>query len=278
MKCELTDQMLLSLFSGWDRKHLNQLYDERQKSGSRVPMEDHIDALVKDAEALCTILGLDDTYPEQLVTNFMLGKVTETTFRKIMVPHQNFTDQRIDGVILEMVSIPAHRPLWVGKYPVTQAQWKAVTGTNPSRFKGDNLPVESVSWDDAKEFCKKLSAMTGQEYRLPTEDEWEYACRAGSTGEYCFGEDASLLKDYAWYSANSGDETHPVGQKKPNAWGLYDMHGNVWEWCDGESTRKGLRGGSWFSNGVNCRSAVRYYVRPVTRNGYRGFRVVIGAR
>ncbi|HEY7545724.1 MAG TPA: bifunctional serine/threonine-protein kinase/formylglycine-generating enzyme family protein, partial [Blastocatellia bacterium] len=127
---------------------------------------------------------------------------------------------------------PAHkvrisRPFEMGKYEVTQAQWEAVMGNNPSNFKGANLPVENVSWNDAQEFIQKLNARNdGYVYRLPTEAEWEYACRAGSTGDY-----AGNLDEMAWHGSNSASKTHSVGQKKPNAWGLHDMHGNVWEWC-----------------------------------------------
>lgn len=124
------------------------------------------------------------------------------------------------------------RPFHMGKYEVTRAQWKAVMGTNPSQFKGEaDRPVESVSWDECQEFCVKLSAKCGRKVRLPTEAEWEYACRAGSKGKYCFGNSDAGLDAYAWYNGNSGRETHPVGRKKPNVWGLYDMHGNVFEWC-----------------------------------------------
>ncbi|MEA5479483.1 SUMF1/EgtB/PvdO family nonheme iron enzyme [Pseudanabaena galeata UHCC 0370] len=123
---------------------------------------------------------------------------------------------------------------YMGKYQVTQAQWQVIMGNNPSHFKGffknnSQNPVESVSWNDAQEFCKKLSQKTGREFRLPSEAEWEYACRAGTNTAYSFGDNASLLGEYAWYSDNSGSKTHPVGQKKPNPWGVYDMHGNVWE-------------------------------------------------
>ncbi len=124
------------------------------------------------------------------------------------------------------------RPFYLGKYLVTQEQWIAVMGSNPSLFKGIKNPVEMVSWDDCQQFLAKLNAKSGPgggRFQLPNEAQWEYACRAGSTTRYCFGDDASGLRDYAWYSANSRDTTHPVGEKKPNAWGLYDMHGNVCE-------------------------------------------------
>jgi formylglycine-generating enzyme required for sulfatase activity len=196
---------------------------------------------------------------------------------------------------------PPHRvgvsPFAIGKYQVTQAQWKAVMGNNPSKFQGDALPVERVSWEEAKAFCEKLSEMTGNEYRLPTEAEWEYAARAGSTGEYCFGDDERLLGDYAWYRENSDKKTHPVGQKTPNAFGLYDMHGNVWEWCSdwyGEDYYKELekggvaidprgpsagsyrvnRGGGWDDIAVICRSAYRISDAPGFRYDDLGFRLV----
>lgn len=123
------------------------------------------------------------------------------------------------------------RPFHIGRFPVTQAQWEAVMGRNPSAFPGADRPVEQVSADDCTEFIRRLNATGGGTFRLPTEAEWEYACRAGSSARFCFGDDERLLDDYAWTSANSGGETHPVGLKRPNAWGLHDVHGNVWEWC-----------------------------------------------
>ena len=186
------------------------------------------------------------------------------------------------------------KPFYMGVTEVTQAQYEAVMGTNPSHFKGATNPVEMVSWNDATEFCKKLSEKTGQTVRLPTEAEWEYACRAGSKTRFSFGDADEGLGDYAWYNANSGNTTHPVGQKKPNAWGLYDMHGNVWEWCadwfgdypkgavtDPRVRRpvqmRVLRGGSWYGDAGECRSGYRSWTTPIDRNDNGGFRVVVSA-
>ena len=175
------------------------------------------------------------------------------------------------------------RPFYLGKHPVTQAQWEAVMGSNPSEFRGADRPVEMVSWAAAHEFIEKLNAREARRgYRLPTEAEWEYACRAGSTAAYCFGDDAGELEDYAWWRDNSGEETHPVGLKRPNAWGLHDMHGNVWEWVQdwygrydanpatnpqGPETGeyRVLRGGSWSRSSRLCRSAFRIYNHPESR-------------
>jgi hypothetical protein len=149
------------------------------------------------------------------------------------------------AIQIEMVKVP-DATFAIGKYPVTQVQYQAVMGVNPSYFQGNpQNPVENVSYDDAETFCQKLSKATGKQYRLPTEAEWEYACRAETTSDY-YG-------DYAWYIGNSQHTTHPVGQKKPNAWGLYDMRGNVWEWCQ----QVVIRGGSWNTNPRNYRSIIR---------------------
>ena len=179
---------------------------------------------------------------------------------------------------IEMVEIPASQDqkinsFKIGKYPITQEQYQAVIGTNPSHFQGNpQNPVERVSYNDAVAFCQKLSQLTGRNYRLPTEPEWEYACRAGTTTKYYFGDDANQLEDYAWYSANSQDTTHPVGQKLPNTWGLYDMIGNVWEWCQDSCF---TRGGSWGLISYFCRSAISIYLDIYDgRSNSIGFRVV----
>lgn len=194
---------------------------------------------------------------------------------------------------------------WMGIHEVTQKQYAQVTGGDPAHFKGDNLPVEKVSFDDALDFCRKLSALpqeraAGRSYRLPTEAEWEYACRAGTNTPFHFGESVNGMqanhdgtKPYG--TSQSGPnlgKTAPVGSYPANAWGLHDMHGNVWEWCadwygplaadavtDPKGADKGagrvLRGGSWANAGKNCRAADRYGYAPSSRTNYLGFRVVL---
>ena len=185
-----------------------------------------------------------------------------------------------------MVSIPGQNYA-ICKYEVTQAIWGEVMGANPSYFKGPNLPVEKVSWDNCQTFIEKLNALpevqkSGFTYRLPTEKEWEYACRAGSTGDYCKLADgteitARTLDEVAWYGDNSGRKTHPVGQKKPNAFGLYDMHGNVDEWCEGFDAwgdARVWRGGGWSDDARDCRSAFRdRYGTSCIRGRNSGFRL-----
>ncbi len=180
----------------------------------------------------------------------------------------------------EVRKVTISNSFYIGKFEVTQGQWTAIIGNNPSHFKdcGDDCPVENVSWDDAQEFIRKLNQKeSGSKYRLPTEAEWEYAARAGSTTEYCFGDDEGRLGQYAWYDGNSEKKTHPVGKLLPNAWGLYDMHGNVWEWCQdwySEGSNRVLRGGSWGGSARNCRSAGRGSGTPDYRDDYGGFRLV----
>ncbi|MBD2276951.1 bifunctional serine/threonine-protein kinase/formylglycine-generating enzyme family protein [Aphanizomenon flos-aquae] len=240
-----------------------------------------------------------------------------------------FTEDLGNGVTLEMVEIPGgtfimgspeneagrdsdegpqHQvtvpSFFMGKYQLTQAQYQAIMGSNPSAFKGNNRPVERVTWNDAVTFCQRLSQKTGKNYRLPTEAEWEYGCRAGTTTPFYFGESitpelVNYNGNYTYASAPKGQDrqqTTDVGSFPPNAFGLYDMHGNVWEWClddyinnyntapkggsalTGTSSEKLLRGGSWYSYPSNCRSANRGYNGPGFVSIYdNGFRVVCGA-
>ncbi len=176
------------------------------------------------------------------------------------------------------VKIPG-KPYAFGKYEITQKQYQAVMGKNPSKFKGKNLPVEEVSWDDSVMFCKRLTLReraygrisANQEYRLPTEEEWEHACRAGTTTYFYTGDTAEDLDRAGWYRGNSREKTHPVGQKEPNAFGLYDMHGNVWEWT---SSRGNRCGGSWRDSTGWC-AWFLVDSSPDKRDGTLGFRVVL---
>jgi len=191
--------------------------------------------------------------------------------------------------------VALRNPFKIGIHEVTQDQYEQVMGNNPSEFKGADNPVENVSWNDAVEFCRRLSELpaekaAGNVYRLPTEAEWEYACRAGTKTAYSFGDDASDLGDYAWYYENSGNKTDPVGGKQPNAWGLHDMHGNVWEWCQdwyrdypsgavtdpagpADGWYRVNRGGGWRDGAEYCRSAYRNGPDPSDRFSDFGFRV-----
>jgi formylglycine-generating enzyme required for sulfatase activity len=191
-------------------------------------------------------------------------------------------------------------PFSLGVYEVTQSQYEHVMGINPSRFKGPDNPVEAVSRNAAVAFCRKLTDLpeeksAGREYRLPTEAEWEYACRAGTTTAFSFGDDATKLGKYAWFEGNSGETTHAVGEKLPNPWSVYDMHGNAWEMCEDkyapyqsgaatnprgpdEGSYHVRRGGGWNCYSAEyCRSALRVTVDPTFRTISSGFRLVLSS-
>jgi formylglycine-generating enzyme required for sulfatase activity len=240
-----------------------------------------------------------------------LGKPVVNSVGMLLVPIPAGTFTMGEGKTAHKVTLT--QAFHLGQYEVTQEQYEKVMGKNPSyfkggqnsvasNFKGGQNPVEQVSWNDAVEFCRKLSALpaekkAGYVYRLPTEAEWEYACRAGTKTTYSFGDSESELGDrhflYGWYYKNSEDTTHPVGGKKPNGWGLYDMHGNVWEWCQdwygkdyyGNSpasdprgptsgSSRVVRGGSWYYDAQVTRSAFRNRNSPDHRDNVYGFRVV----
>jgi formylglycine-generating enzyme required for sulfatase activity len=194
---------------------------------------------------------------------------------------------------------PAHRvvltrPFYLGKYEVTQEQWEKVMGANPSNFKGAKMPVENISWNVARIFLAKLQEYAGRKFALPTEAQWEFACRAGMSAPWHFGDSESSMENYGWYDGDSGQTTHAVGSKKPNAWGLYDMHGNVAEWCEdwydkhtysggiasdpsgpSSGSSRVLRGGAWGDNSGYLRSAYRNCNGPDGFNDSIGFRCVL---
>lgn len=208
----------------------------------------------------------------------------------VLIPAGTFTMGSEDEPPVHQVTIS--KPFYLGRYAVTQAQWIAIMRNNPSQFRGEDHPVENVSWEDVQEFIRWLNARDGgKRYRLPTEAEWEYAARAGSTTTYCFGDDEGQLGAYAWYASHPGSTTHPVGQLRPNAWGLYDMHGNVHEWVQdwcGEypaeavtdpqgpsvGSYRVMRGGGWTTLARHCRSAYRSNDKPDSRHKDLGFRLL----
>lgn len=250
-----------------------------------------------------TVGGLVQAQTPETITNSIGMKL-------VLIPRGTFTmgslieEEGADNDE-EQHQVTISKEYYLGVTEVTQGKYKEVMVTNPSHFhkrvirKSDSsmYPVESVTRDEAVEFCKRLSELpeekkAGRVYRLPTEAEWEYACRAGSKTAFSFGASAKSLGDFTWFRDNSNGQTHPVGEKKSNAWGLYDMHGNVCEWCsdgyreypkgaitDPIGPREGSagvhRGGSWSMGAANCRSAVRHKFIPTGRASGVGFRVAL---
>jgi formylglycine-generating enzyme required for sulfatase activity len=261
------------------------------------------DARIQVAEGIWAFPKLDH---DQMVTNSIGMKLK-------LIPAGEFqmgSTEHDDEMPIHLVTIS--RPLYLGVYPVTQREYMQLIKKNPSHCSGnERLPVERVSWFDAVGFCNGLSRKEGLKpfftikgqsvqvpdwngpgYRLPTEAEWEYACRAGTSTRFSFGDDEKVSGVHAWYNQNSGSRTHPVGEKKPNPFGLFDMYGNAWEWCwdcfdasynkytthvdpIGPKTGKArvLRGGSCFSNAFNLRSAYRGWNAPAECNDLYGFRL-----
>jgi len=216
----------------------------------------------------------------------------------VLVPAGSYVMGSAD-IAGEEDEFPAHpvtisRPFYLGRCEVTQAQWQRVMGDNPSRFPGPQRPVDTVSWSDCQRFLARLAALTGKRFALPTEAQWEYAARAGTSTRWSSGDDEARLADYAWIGTNSGGATRPVATRKPNAWGLCDMAGNVWEWCAdwyGKHAYEGgaavdptgpatgssriLRGGGWGESPGSARPAYRNAEGPDTRNDGTGLRCVM---
>jgi len=211
-------------------------------------------------------------------TSKQLKVLKEIAGNMVRLPGGWFT---MGNYLGEMDERPARQvkvePFLISKYEVTQGQYEAIMGSNPSYFKGNpKLPVECVTWHDCQKFIDKLNTLVGKKvYRLPTEAEWEYACRAGTTTEFSFGDvvgyEVKPLSEYAWHKGNSNNKTHPVGQLKPNRWGLYDMHGNVWEWTQS----KRFRGGGFNEYAAGLRSSKRggLYFSDDYRGTNMGFRL-----
>ena len=241
--------------------------------------------------------------PDEIITNSIGMKFASIPLGEFQMGSPDGEAERRNNETQHKVTLT--RGFLIGATTITQAQWKTVMGTDPSHFKGDALPVESVTWNDAVDFCKKLGAMEGKTYRLPTEAEWEYACRAGSTTPFNTGQTISTRQanyngDFVYGNGEKGEyraTTTPVGTFPANAWKLHDMHGNVWQWCSdvhadypqGDATDptgpkqnanapRVLRGGSWYNDPGYCRSAIRIWHAPGIRNGYIGFRVVLDSR
>lgn len=243
---------------------------------------------VDDAVQTSTINSIGMEFVLILAGEFDMGSPTREKRRKLW-------ESPVHRVTIE-------KPFYLGMYPVTQEQWQKVMGNSPSYFKGEKHPVENVSWNEIQVFFRKLNSLDNADgndriYRLPTEAEWEYAARAGAATAYFFGDDESKLTEYAWFLENSGLETHPVGLKKPNPWGLYDIYGNAGEWVqdeyhisykgaptDGRAWENSFpsvstpvrirRGGGWNGNAGCCRSAERLFAAQDKRLNSLGFRAV----
>jgi formylglycine-generating enzyme required for sulfatase activity len=281
-----------SVSTSQDREYLEKLKQCLVRLGDTQSVNKVIDVWLKNSVLI-------ETLPFEIKLEFPGGiklemvKITAGSF--MMGSNEDYTAKPSHKVTL--------KEFYLGKYPVTQEQYEAVMGDNPSEFKDNpKNPVECVSWNEAQKFCQKLKKLTGKDFRLPTEAEWEYACRAGTQTLYYFGDDENQLGEYAWFDKNVESKTHPVGQKKPNNWELYDMIGNVREWCEdlwhdnyaekpdniknnGNTAWPSgdeydcyiIRGGSWQGVSDNCCSASRDRCYPHFKVCVFGFRLALGS-
>jgi formylglycine-generating enzyme required for sulfatase activity len=277
-----------------------QAWDATQQANSAAAFNAYLSEYPKGrfaSAARVRLAGLSSAVQLSLVDPYPAGKVFKDCAdcpEMVVIPAGSFTMGSNTGHADEK---PPHsvnlQRFALAQTEVTQRQWQAVMGSNPSRLKQSGLdaPVENVSWNDAQSYVQKLSQMTGQRYHLPSESQWEYAARAGSSANYSFGNDDAALGLHAWYEANSDGKSQPVKQKQANAFGLYDMHGNVWEWVQdcwndnyqnapsngsaretGDCSRRAMRGGSWNDNPAVLRAALRVRDTTIYRNGNDGFR------
>ena len=252
----------------------------------------------KDTNTSTTITSSDNIKEQELTTGIQTFTVDGVEFNMVFVEGGTFIMGATEdqGSEVESDELPTHQvtlsDYYIGETEVTQALWKAVMGSNPSEFKGDNLPVEEVSYEDVKTFITKLNQKTGKTFRLPTEAEWEYAARGGNkTKGYTYSGDDDIDK-IAWFANNSDDKTHPVKTKQPNELGIYDMSGNVWEWCSdwygsyssnaqmnpqgpSSGSLRVIRGGSWIISAERCRISFRGYVDDSSSNKVFGFRLAL---
>ncbi|MCE9554584.1 MAG: SUMF1/EgtB/PvdO family nonheme iron enzyme [Planctomycetes bacterium] len=240
------------------------------------------------AEATRLKVKIANYYPPRTLTNSIGMKLIEIKPGEFLMGSPADEENRRDDETQHKVMIT--KAFMMGAYEVTQKQWELVTGSNPSHnTKGDDLPIDTISWDGAMEFCRKLSRKEGKKYRLPTEAEWEYACRSGTQTPYG---GTGNLDEMGWHKGNSDSKLHPIGQKRPNVWGLYDMHGNMQEWCadwydtypagaaidptgPANGSLRVMRGGSSVVEPRHCRSAARTRLFPVLTTGATGFRVCL---
>lgn len=277
------------------RKQDDQAWLLAEKAGTPAAYEKYLSSHAQGGFAPVAEVRLRRLKAEEERNRFSPGKIIRDCIEcpeMVMVPAGNFQMGSSASNEAPLHTVSIDRPFAIGRTEVTQGQWRTIMGSNPSHFNtcGDNCPVENVSWDDAQDFIRKLNTKTGKQYRLPSEAEWEYACRAGRRDEYC-GEGS--LDGIAWYVANSNRKSQPVAQKQPNAFGLYDMSGNVWEWTQdaynssyqgaptdgsaweksGEPNFRVLRGGSWSNLPSIARAANRYRSGREQRDDYFGLRV-----